>query len=226
MLDAYDAYDFQTVFHAVNEFVTVHLSAFYADLSKDRLYTLRADSPERRSAQTALYLIADGLTRLLAPVLSVTADELWRHLPGTREASVHLADFPSGVDNWADAGLEERWTRLLEIRGTVNAALEIARADKTIGASLTAHTTVTASGESYALLKQYEHDLPTIFIVSTASVAQGAPAGALEVAVSRAAGDKCPRCWRVVTETVPAGDHAGLCLRCSDAVGDVVATAS
>ena len=95
---AYEAYDFQAIFHAVNEFVTVDLSAFYLDVSKDRLYTFRADSRERRSAQTALYVIADGLARLLAPILSVTADEIWAQLPGAREASVHLAEFPPDVD--------------------------------------------------------------------------------------------------------------------------------
>ena len=91
---AYDEFEFQTIFHTVNEFVTVDLSSFYADVSKDRLYTFRADSLERRSAQTAYYVIADGLARLLAPILSVTAEEVWRALPGPREASVHLALFP------------------------------------------------------------------------------------------------------------------------------------
>jgi len=228
MLDAYDAFDFQTVFHAANEFVTVHLSAFYADLSKDRLYTFRAGSTDRRSAQTALYVIADGLTRLLAPVLSVTADEVWQHLPGTRDASVHLVDFPSDVDGWMNADLEQRWNALLELRGQVNAALELARAEKTIGASLTAHVTLTASGDSYTLLKQYEQDLPMILIVSSAAVEQGAAGAPIQFAVTRAIGDKCPRCWRVVTETLADGDQAGLCTRCEDAVGDegvVVASA-
>ena len=88
-------YDFPTIFQRINQFTTVDLSAFYADVSKDRLYTFAAGSPERRSAQTAMYLIADGLARLLAPILPVTADEMWRHLPGPREASVHLARVPA-----------------------------------------------------------------------------------------------------------------------------------
>ncbi len=146
VLDAYEAYDFQAIFHALNEFVTVDLSAFYVDVSKDRLYTFRADSRDRRSAQTALYLIADGLTRLVAPILSVTADEIWAYLPGRREASVHLTDFPSGTDAWIDPALEARWSALLEIRSAVNAALELARAEKTIGAPLTAHVSVTRAG--------------------------------------------------------------------------------
>ena len=91
---AYERYDYPTIFQTVNQFVTVDLSAFYADVSKDRLYTFAASSPERRSAQTAMYIMADGLARLLAPILPVTSDELWRHLPASREPSVHWSRFP------------------------------------------------------------------------------------------------------------------------------------
>jgi isoleucyl-tRNA synthetase len=222
-LDAYEAYDFQAIFHAVNEFVTVDLSAFYADVSKDRLYTFRADSRERRSAQTAQYLIADGLTRLMAPILSVTADEIWKNLPGSREASVHLADFPAGTDAWFDDALERRWASLLDVRSAVNATLEAAREDKLVGSSLTAQVTVRASSGLYDLLKRYERDLPMIFIVSSVSVEPGGEDGRAVPVVGRAAGDKCPRCWRFVTETVGDGELAGLCLRCADAVGDRIA---
>src|SRR6185503_5013047 len=95
VLDAYDEYNYSAISQAVNQFATVDLSAFYNDISKDRLYTFAARSPERRSGQTAMYLMADGLTRLLAPILSFTADELWRFMPGGREESVHLALFPT-----------------------------------------------------------------------------------------------------------------------------------
>ena len=129
--DAYDAYDFQAIFHAINEFVTVDLSAFYLDVSKDRLYTFRADSRERRSAQTALYVIADGLARLLAPILSVTADEIWLHLPGAREASVHLADFPAGRRRVARRRRSKRAGRaLLEVRGRGQRARSKSRAQR------------------------------------------------------------------------------------------------
>src|SRR3970282_1551081 len=94
VLHAYSTYDFPVIFQRLNPLMTVDVSAFYADVSKDRLYTFAPASPERRSAQTAMYLIADGLARLLAPVLPVTADEVWQHLPGNREASVHMAEFP------------------------------------------------------------------------------------------------------------------------------------
>ena len=115
VLDAYDAYDFPTIFQRINQLTTVDLSAFYADVSKDRLYTFAPGSPERRSAQTAMLTIADGLARLLAPILPLTADEMWRHLPGTREASVHLAEFPlrQSIEALIDAALVARWQRLI-----------------------------------------------------------------------------------------------------------------
>jgi isoleucyl-tRNA synthetase len=218
---AYDEFDFQAVFHAVNEFTTVDLSAFYLDISKDCLYTLRADSLERRSAQTAQYLIADGLTRWIAPVLSFTADEIWSRLPGPRETSVHLAEFPADTERWLDPALEDRWDRLLQVRATVNEALEVARSQKIVGAPLTARVSLGAPQDLYPLLKEHEADLPMLFIVSAVEVQSGTDA-ALLPQVSRAPGDKCPRCWRFVTETVKEGDLAGLCRRCADAVGDAV----
>jgi isoleucyl-tRNA synthetase len=143
----------------------VDLSAFYADVSKDCLYTFGAASPERRSAQTAMYVIADGLARLLAPILPVTCDELWRHLPGSRAESVHLAEFPSDVDRLADSELSSRWQQLIAIRDEVNRVLETARQAKEIGTSLGARVANTAGGEAGRLLQRSEDDLPMLFIV-------------------------------------------------------------
>ena len=215
---AYSEYDFQTIFHTVNEFVTVDISAFFLDVSKDRLYTLHADAPERRSAQTVLYVIGDGLTRLLAPILSVTTEEIWQALPGTREASVHLSEFPNDTDRWLDEALEARWARLLEVRSAVNAALETARQKKDIGNALSASVTLSASGADAELLTRYAADLPMLFITSAASVTARTE-GEIHVDVSPAPGEKCPRCWRFVTDIVAEGDLAGLCTRCADAVG-------
>jgi isoleucyl-tRNA synthetase len=209
---AYLEYDFQSIFHAVNDFVTVDLSAFHADVSKDRLYTLRADSRERRSAQTTCYLAADVLARLLAPILSVTTDEVWRQLPGARETSVHLADFPSSLDEWLDDSLEARWRQLLDIRDVVNQALEGARQRKEIGSALAAHVTIRASGAEAALLEEYRDDLPMLFITSGVTLAVAA--SGLEVEVARASGEKCPRCWRVVADLTATGT----CERCEDAM--------
>jgi isoleucyl-tRNA synthetase len=221
--DAYAAYDFQAIFHSVNEFVTVDLSAFYLDVSKDRLYTFRADALERRSAQTAQYVMADGLTRLIAPILSVTAEEVWQRLPGPREESVHLAEFPEDTAAWRQPDLEARWRRLLDVRATVNVALEAARQRKEIGNALSAHVTVAASGDTADLLERHAADLPMFFITSTAALRRKAD-GPVDVEVARAAGDKCPRCWRFVADLGGSGDLAGLCERCADVVGDGVAS--
>jgi isoleucyl-tRNA synthetase len=219
VLTAYEQYDFPAIFQAVNQFATVDLSAFYADVSKDRLYTFSARSPERRSAQTAMYIIADGLTRLLAPVLPMTTDELWRHLPGTREESVHLADFPADVQRLADPALNERWERLMKIRDDVNRALETERQAKTIGNSLGARVILRAAEGDAALLDRYRDDLAMLFIVSQVDVERAAADHAtLDIVVERADGNKCPRCWRIVTSISAEPGAEGLCERCVDAL--------
>ncbi len=220
---AYDAYEFQAIFQAVNEFVTVDLSAFYLDVSKDRLYTLHADAPERRSAQAVQYVIADGLARLVAPILPVTADEVWRRLPGPREASVHLTEFPKPTDAHLDAELEGRWDRLLQLRDRVNAALEGARQRKEIGNALSAHVAITAAGDLADLLERQRADLPLLFITSSVTVTRK-PDGEPDIEIGRAPGDKCPRCWRFVTTTVRDGEFLGLCERCADALGGIRAS--
>jgi isoleucyl-tRNA synthetase len=221
ILDAYREYDFPEIFQRVNHLATVELSAFYADVSKDRLYTFATSSRERRSAQTAMYVIADGLIRLLAPILPVTADELWRHLPGKRDVSVHIAEFPSvdEVESMLDAELVSRWERLKGVRDVVNVALEAKRQDKTIGTSLGACVSVRAGGETAQLLERYREDLPMLFIVSQVELRTDGAAGApLEVAVTRATGDKCPRCWRIVDVISTDAGTEGLCERCTGAV--------
>ncbi|MSO48730.1 MAG: isoleucine--tRNA ligase [Acidobacteria bacterium] len=218
---AYEEYDFQALSHAVTEFVTVDLSALYLDVSKDRLYTFRANSRERRSAQTAVYAIADGLTRLLAPLMPMTADEIWVRLPGAREASVHLADFPSSPPAWINDALDLRWETLAKVRREVNEKLELARGQKVIGAPLTAHVTLTVGdAELYQTLKAEEAGLPMLFIVSAVTLkpALAGQATAVEVEVAHASGDKCPRCWRYVPTLIAVGDGDALCPRCEEAV--------
>jgi len=221
MLRAYSEYDFQSVAHALTEFVTVDLSAFYLDVSKDRLYTFRADSPARRSAQTAIYTVADGLTRLVAPIMPTTADDIWLRLPGTREASVHLADFPANPEARVDDTLDPHWDVLARVRRTVNEKLELERGLKRIGSPLTAHVTLRLDDATRELLEKSAADLPMLFIVSGVTLQQ-APAGQalpVEVEVAPAGGVKCPRCWRFVPElvAVPKRD-ATWCPRCEEAV--------
>jgi isoleucyl-tRNA synthetase len=224
VLGAYDRYDFPGIFQRLNQLTTVDLSAFYADVSKDRLYTFGADSPERRSAQTAMYIMADGLARLLAPILPVTAEEMWKHLPGKREASVHMAEFPAtaSLQQWRDDALVARWEQLIDIRNTVNAALELKRQDKTIGTSLGAQVHVRADGQKAALLESVRDDLAMLFIVSQVQLdLERSADGGIDVTVEKAEGDKCPRCWRIVPSTAP---ETGLCDRCTTATQTMTRT--
>ena len=236
ILRAYDHYDFQAISHTINNIATVDLSAFYIDISKDRLYTFGARSPERRSAQTAIYTITAGLTRLLAPILPVTADELWRHLPGNREESVHLADFPTEDTEFVDRPLLDRWQRLLAVREVVNVELERLRKQKTVGTSLEATVRIRASGGVATLLASYRSDLPMLFITSdvemdddselsaeaSATSVAGAQyteaGGAVRIDVARIGGVKCARCWRYVPSV--SREREGLCERCSDALSE------
>ena len=220
ILKAYDAYDFPTVFQTLNAFATVDLSAFYVDVTKDRMYTLAPASPSRRSTQTVMYRICDGLARLLAPVLPVTADDLWRHLPGPRSESVHLERFPD-VNGLADEAILGTWERLLAVRAEVNAALEDKRKSKEIGTSLGARVVLSARGPVAALVDQHRAELPMLFIVSDVTVDAGPVEGADEVRVSveRAPGVKCDRCWRYVPSVSSEPDWAGICGRCIEALG-------
>src|SRR5256885_8735119 len=147
VLRAYEAYDYGTIFQALNGFATVDLSSFYVDVSKDRLYTFAARSRDRRAAQTAIYVMVDGLTRLMAPILSFTADELWRFLPGARDESVHMALFPivSDLERLADAALVERWKQAIQLREQVLAEIEPLRKNKQIGSSLQAKAIISAT---------------------------------------------------------------------------------
>jgi len=220
---AYDSYDFPTVFQSLNALATVDLSAFYVDVTKDRMYTFGAKSLGRRSGQTTMYLIADGMARLMAPILPFTADELWRFLPGQRSPSVHLEVFPQ-LDPLLDVDVRERWDRLMVVRDQVNAALEEQRKTKVIANSLTAKVRLAAQGAIGALLEQYRAQLPALFIVSDVALDVG-PLDApddVRVTVERAPGVKCERCWRYVPSVTTEPDRAGICERCVDALAEPV----
>jgi isoleucyl-tRNA synthetase len=221
---AYAEYDYATVFQGLNAFTTVDLSAFYADVSKDRLYTFAARSPQRRSAQTAMYMMVEGLTRLMAPILPFTADEVWHFVPGARDESVHLALFPSELSALADPELLDRWTKLLDVREAVLAEIEPLRKSKQIGSSLQARVVLSAAPAELALLERYEHDLPMLFIVSEVEL-RPAPTDVEvneearpRIAIDRATGVKCERCWRYVKKVSSEPAWAGLCDRCQDAL--------
>jgi isoleucyl-tRNA synthetase len=170
-----------------------------------------------------MYLIADGMARLMAPILPFTADELWRFMPGQRAPSVHLEVFPR-VDHLLDPVLQERWDRLMVVRDQVNAALEEQRKSKVIGNSLTAKVRLAAHGAIGTLLEQHRAQLPALFIVSDVALDVG-PADApddVRVSVERAPGVKCERCWRYVPSVTTEPDRAGICERCVEALAEPV----
>jgi isoleucyl-tRNA synthetase len=222
IVTAYDNYEFSTVFTSLNTLATADLSAFYVDVSKDRLYTLAPGSPSRRSAQTVLYLVADGLARMIAPILPVTAEQLWKVIPASSacEESVHLAEFPTleALDRLADPAHQADWERLLAIRDVVNVAIEEQRQKKVIGNALMARVTLSAGGDDVALLRSYQETLPTLFIVSEVAVADAHGEQTLAVSVERSHGTKCERCWRYVPSISAAAGREGLCDRCVDAL--------
>ncbi len=223
---SYKEYEFHVLYHAVHNFCSVDMSAFYLDVLKDRLYTAPKKSLARRSAQTAMYRILDALTRLIAPVLSFTADEIWGHLPGRREESVHLARFPRFDTSLLDADLEERYERLLAVRTDVSKALELARNEKVIGHSLDARVRIEApAGPWRELLEAYRSELATLFIVSQAELAEGLTDAVpgeevkgLKVTVEKAQGEKCERCWNYALTIGESDEHPGICHRCREAL--------
>lgn len=218
VLAAYEGYDFQAAYNALYNFCTVTLSARYFDIIKDRLYIFAPRSLERRSAQTALYQIADSLCRLLSPILVFTSDEAWENLPGTREASVHIAEFPTVIE--ADnSGLNEHWDKIFELRDEVLKALETARGEKQIGSSLEAKVVLTTDALTTRLLLDYYSQLRYIFIVSQVEVHEGEKFG---VEIQKADGEKCERCWNYSVHVGDFETFPTVCERCNDALVDIV----
>ncbi|MHB8756622.1 MAG: isoleucine--tRNA ligase [Bacillota bacterium] len=228
---AYDDYDFHLVYHDVHNFCVLDMSAFYLDVLKDRLYTSKAESEGRRAAQTVLHEILEALVRLIAPVLTYTADEMWGYLPSTadRPVSVQLADWPTARAELLDQTLAGRWEGLLAVREDVLKALETARQAKAIGNSLEAEVVLWAFGDDRKRLEEYRDQLATIFIVSAVTLAPSGEAPAAEavhgerrpevaVLVRTAPGGKCERCWTYSPTVGADHDHPGLCERCRAAV--------
>ncbi len=223
--NAYEKYEFHTLYHAVHNFCSNDLSAFYLDILKDRLYISPKQSIAYRSARSTMYQILEALTRMVAPVLTFTADEIWQRLPGEREASVHLATFPKETPLYLDDQLEARYEQLQKVRSEVSKQLEKARADKQLGQSLEAKILLDVPEDYRQLLEEYRELLPTYFIVSqvelttdltTAEEAEGIPG--LRLQVLPADGEKCDRCWNYSTSVGENSKHPTICARCADAL--------
>ncbi|HJS52708.1 MAG TPA: isoleucine--tRNA ligase [Pyrinomonadaceae bacterium] len=223
ILDAYEAYDFQSAYNALYNFCTVTLSARYFDIIKDRLYIYAPRSLERRSAQTALYRIVDSLCRLLSPILVFTSDEAWENLPGQSVDSVHIAEFPKAARAGADDELLRRWDSIFAIRDQVLGALEEARTGKQIGSSLEAKVVLTTDKETTRFLLDYFDQLRYIFIVSQAEVHEG---DHLRVEIRKADGMKCERCWNYSTRVGEFEKYPTVCERCIEALNELERSAA
>ncbi|HKB90410.1 MAG TPA: isoleucine--tRNA ligase, partial [Opitutaceae bacterium] len=221
---AYDAYEFHRVYQLCNQFCAVTLSATYLDILKDRLYTLGANHPLRRSSQTAIHNIFQSLAKILAPVLLFTSDEAWSYAVANMEYaqdSIHLQDWPVADPSWTNSEIDSDIAVLLKVRAQVNEAIEPARQAGTIGKSLDAAVSVTASSDDsvFHVLEKHRDFLAELFIVSAVTLSP-ATSGALTVTVRHASElgyVRCPRCWRWVP-SLETTVHGEICPRCADAL--------
>ena len=219
---AYGDYEFNAVTHAVNDFCVVDMSNFYLDIIKDRLYCEARDGRKRRSAQTALFLILDTMTKIMAPILAFTCDEIWLAMPHRAGDDGRNVVFNEMNQPFADYALDEaamaRWDRIIAVRDTVNAALESARNEKRIGKSLEAAVALTVPAEDAFLAEMDSQVLADLLIVSQVRVTAG---GALSVSVAEAGGEKCLRCWKHSADLGSDPEHPALCARCAAVVRDL-----
>ncbi len=223
--EAYERYQFHMVFYTLYNYCTVDLSALYLDVLKDRLYTNKAASAVRRSGQTAMFIILNAMTRLLAPILTFTSEEVWSAMPSwkEKEESVHLAQFPQVNDQYLNPELGERWKTMIDAKTEIAKAVEQARKEKTIGHSLDARITIAAPQKLRELIAAHLEDMRALLIVSQLQVAdekdiaapfKSAEIEGLTVGVEKARGGKCERCWIYEESVGSDANHPTVCSRC------------
>jgi isoleucyl-tRNA synthetase len=216
VLAAYDQYEFHVVYQKLSQFIAVELSSVYHDVIKDRLYTDAANSPRRRSTQTALHRLVTGLCQMLAPILAFTADEAWEFVPGKNVNSVHESEFEK--TNFTLSETEKTvWKRLFEIRGLALPELEKARQTKVIGKSLDAKVWVHVEHEPMEISKMFL-ELQELLNISQMRVRSDPKNNAIEIRVEKALGQKCERCWHWETDIGQNAEHPTICGRCVEAV--------
>jgi isoleucyl-tRNA synthetase len=212
--EAYNNYTFHVIYHSIHNFCTVDLSALYLDIVKDRIYVEKKDGVKRRASQTVIYEALITLLKLIAPILSSTADEMWSYLKDfVKEESVLLAAFPKPRKEWINAGLEEEWESIWSVREIANKKIEEKRAAKVIGHSLDTKITVRVPGKEYDLLARLGDELKDVFIVSQIELQVG---NEPDVTVAKAEGTKCERCWQYATDIRTTGRFPNVCRRCED----------
>jgi len=223
--EAYERHQFHAVFYTLYNYCTVDLSALYLDVLKDRLYTNKAASTVRRSGQTAMFIILDAMTRLLAPILTFTSEEVWSAMPSwsNKEESVHLAQFPQVNDKYLNTELGECWKTMIDAKAEIAKAVEQARKEKAIGHSLDARITIAAPQKLRELIAAHLEDMRSLLIVSQLQVAEEKDIAApfrsteidgLTVGVEKARGGKCERCWIYEESVGSDANHPTVCSRC------------
>ena len=221
--DGFANFEYHVIYHAIHNFCILDMSNFYLDILKDRLYVEKADSKSRRAAQTAIYMILRALTLMVSPILAFTGDEIWGYMPhidGDDVENVVFNELPTKPVIADDEALIAKWSRIEQLRTDVQKALEIARTNKVIGASLEAKVTVYASGDDYELLNANAAELNSVFIVSETEVVNGGEGEYkgefVSATVSHAVGEKCERCWSYSDTVGSNPTHPTLCSRCAN----------
>ena len=227
VIDHYHSYNFLNIYQAIHNFCVIELGGFYLDVIKDRQYTTQTAGIPRRSTQSAMYHILEMLSRLIAPILCYTADEIWENIPGTRVESVFLSDFDAAEEDYGESAdfSDDFWRQLMAIKTAVNKELETRRAEKTVGSGLSAEIDLYCSDELGQQLHRLGDELRFAMIVSRATVSPLAEAGAdavdtqvdgLKLRVSASLRPKCERCWHHREDVGSDASHPQLCQRCVD----------
>ena len=215
--DSYNKYEFHIVYHSIHNFCVVDMSNFYLDVLKDRLYTEKADSTARRAAQTAIYLILNAMTRMIAPILAYTSDEIWKFMPHAQSDNadhVIYNEMPDALAIDADDSFMAFWNEIHALRDDVKKAIEPMIKAKTVKSSLEAKVTLAAGGEKLEFLKKAEPELAAAFIVSEIEIVDNG--AELEITVEKADGEKCERCWSISKTVGQNSEHPTLCARCCE----------
>ena len=224
--EAYENFEYHIIFHAIHNFCVIDMSNFYLDVLKDRLYVEGKESETRRAAQTTMYKVLDALTRIVSPILAFTSDEIWQFMPHTKDVDARHVVYNAipEVEDAYDDEFMARWEKIHEMREDVKKALEIARTNKVIGASLDAKVTLYADGEVYDFAKSVEDMLKTVFMVSEFQLVKGndgefkGDVEGMSITATHAQGEKCARCWSFTNDIGADAKHPTICARCAQVI--------
>jgi isoleucyl-tRNA synthetase len=230
-LKSYETYEFHVIYHALYNFCSIDLSSFYLDIAKDPLYVLPKNAPKRRAIQTVMDILIRAISKVMAPILPFTADEVWQYMPAWpgKEESIHLADQVAAAPEWKNDELAGRWDTILAVRADVTKALETARIKKLIGHPLDASVTLFATGTCREVLEPYADILKELFIVSRATLADddsetdyvSEDIDGLKIGIGKAPGEKCERCWNYDLSTGKDPRFENACARCCAALEEI-----